>query len=224
MVRRAAFPLILGIAGAAVLVSLGVWQLQRLEWKRGVLDRMEARIHAEPVPVPLSPDPSRDNYLPVAASGSVGGGELAVLLSRSGYGPGYRIIAPFETGGRRILVDRGFVPERHLGAPRGGADTDIVGNLHWPDEVDRLFTPAPEGGIWFARDVPAMAAALDAEEVLVVVRESTAGVQNIYPWPVDTAGIPNDHREYAITWFSMAAAWLGMTAYWLWRIRRSPAP
>jgi len=42
----------------------------------------------------------------------------------------------------------------------------------------------------------------------------------VTPWPVDTAGIPNNHRQYAITWFSMAVLWLGMTAFLVWRITR----
>ena len=42
----------------------------------------------------------------------------------------------------------------------------------------------------------------------------------IEPMPVDSSGIPNDHMNYAITWFSLAAVWLGMTAYLLWRIRQ----
>jgi surfeit locus 1 family protein len=44
----------------------------------------------------------------------------------------------------------------------------------------------------------------------------------VTPLPVDTSGIPNDHLNYAITWFSLAALWMGMTLYLLWRIRRKP--
>ena len=211
----------LGIAGTLVLVSLGVWQVQRLEWKMGILDRIESRIVSESVAIPLNPDPSNDNYLPVMADGRVLHPELAVLLSRKGLGPGFRIIVPFKTEGRRILLDRGFVPERHLEDSRGEEDVSVEGNLLWPDEIDRWFTPEPEGNLWFARDVPSMARELGTEALLIVVRNSTTEVENLFPWPVDTVGIPNDHREYAITWFSLAAAWLGMTAFWLWRIRQS---
>jgi len=82
------------------------------------------------------------------------------------------------------------------------------------------FTPEPDArtGLWFARDVPAMAAHLDAEPVLVIARDPTA--PGIDPIPVDTSGIPNDHFGYAVQWFGLAAVWLGMTAYLLWRIRR----
>ncbi len=65
-----------------------------------------------------------------------------------------------------------------------------------------------------------MAAALETEPVLLVAREVAGDAQGIVPVPVTTEGIPNNHREYAITWFSLAAVWAGMTLYLLWRIRR----
>jgi len=52
------------------------------------------------------------------------------------------------------------------------------------------------------------------------LRMPSVGDDVVSPWPVSRAGIPNNHLNYAITWFLMAAAWLGMTGYWLWRIRR----
>jgi len=39
------------------------------------------------------------------------------------------------------------------------------------------------------------------------------------PWPIDTIGIPNNHFQYAVTWFSLSIIWMGMTVYWIWRIR-----
>jgi surfeit locus 1 family protein len=74
--------------------------------------------------------------------------------------------------------------------------------------------------IWFARDVPAMAAALGTDPVLVVQRERTELGSPISPLPVDTSAIPNDHLQYAITWFSLAAVWSAMTFFFL---RRKPA-
>jgi surfeit locus 1 family protein len=117
------------------------------------------------------------------------------------------------------MVDRGFLPEDRRSAPRDSGAATVVGNLHWPEEVDG-FTPPPDArtGLWFARDVPAMAQQLSAEPLLIVAREPTGS--EIEPMPVDLSGIPNDHLGYAIQWFGLAAVWLGMTAYLLWRIRR----
>lgn len=220
MLRRFAFPLILGAGGIAVLVGLGVWQLQRLEWKETVLAEIEARIHAPPVPVPLGVSPDVHKYLSVEAEGRAVGKELLVLLSRKGFGPGYRSVTAFETGGRRILLDRGFVPQDLRGNPRTVSPTAVIGNLHWPDEYDRLFTPEPDGELWFARRVSEMAAELGTEPVMIVARESVPPVGGVEPWPVDAGGIPNNHLQYAITWLALAAVWTGMTAFWLWRISR----
>ena len=118
-----------------------------------------------------------------------------------------------------IMVDRGFLPEDQRAQPRSVTAARITGTLHWPAETDS-FTPPPDEGraIWFARDVPAMAAVLRTEPVLIVARADTG--DGITPLPVDTVGIPNNHLNYALTWFSLAAVWAGMTLLLLWRIRR----
>lgn len=214
---RFLFPLLIGLAGAAVLIGLGTWQVQRLAWKEGVLDQIESRISADPVALPKAPDPERDRYLSVVVEGTILPGELKVLVSRRNIGAGYRIIAPFVTeDGRRILIDRGFVLDDAKDTVRSLGPVEVSGNLLWPDEVDG-FTPDPDTATdtWFARDLPAMANALDTEPVLVVA--STPTDTGIEPMPVDTQGIPNDHLQYAITWFSLAAVWLAMTLLFLRR-------
>lgn len=219
MTRRMIFPLLLGLIGGAILIGLGVWQMQRLAWKEGIIAEIDARIMAAPVPLPAAAEAAADRYLPVTATGRFTGEHLDVLVSRKQVGAGLREIAVFESEGRRILVDRGFIPEAQKAAPRDYAGTEVTGNLHWPEEVDS-FTPPPDArtGLWFARDVPAMAAALGTEPLLIVAREPTgAGIE---PLPVDTSDIPNDHLGYAIQWFGLAVVWLGMTGYLLWRIRR----
>ena len=55
---------------------------------------------------------------------------------------------------------------------------------------------------------------------MVVAREVAGDAQGIAPVPVGTGTIPNDHLEYAVTWFSLAAVWAGMTGFLLWRIRQ----
>lgn len=219
MSRRLIFPLLLGIVGTAILLSLGVWQLQRLAWKEAILAKIDATIAASPVAVPSEPDPVRDAYLPVVAEGRFTGEHIDVLVSRKQQGAGVRAIEVFETDGRRLLVDRGFIPDDQRGAPRDEGAASVVGNLHWPEEVDD-FTPPPDEktGLWFARDVVAMSEKLKTEPVLIIAREATG--QGIEPIPVDNSGIPNDHLGYAIQWFGLAIVWMGMTGYLLWRIRR----
>lgn len=220
--RRYIVPLLFGLIGAAMLVGLGVWQLQRLEWKRSVLAEIEAKVHGSPVALPAAPDPKADKYLPVFLTGTLTGAEAHVLTSDRERGPGFRILAALQTdGGRKILVDLGFLAEADLASPRPATPLAISGNLHWPNEVDS-YTPPYDAGrdIWFARDVPSIAAALQTEPLLVIARTIDPPVPNALLLPIDSAGIANDHLQYAITWFCLALVWLGMTGLWLSRIRQ----
>jgi surfeit locus 1 family protein len=143
MNRRMIFPLLLGIAGTAVLIALGVWQLQRLAWKEGIIAEIEGRIGAAPVALPAAPEPDRDRYLPVTARGDFTGITLSVLVSTRDQGAGHRVISAFVLDdGRRVMVDEGYVRgggELHPGPAEG---VTVTGNLHWPEEVDS-WTPLP---------------------------------------------------------------------------------
>ncbi|MFA3917495.1 SURF1 family protein [Ruegeria hyattellae] len=219
--RRILFLLLFGLAGLGVLVALGTWQMQRLSWKQALLADIDARISDAPGALPIRPDAETDRYLPVVIAGEMLPGEVPVLVSVKQVGPGYRIIAPFQTESRRILVDRGFVRIEDHTTARALGSMQVTGNLHWPQEIDS-YTPEPDlkENIWFARDVPALAEVLGTEPILLIARSPTD--PNITPLPVDSAGIPNDHLQYAVTWFGLAAVWAGMTGYFLWRTRAGP--
>ena len=157
--RRVVVPLVLGIAGFAILVSLGFWQLRRLEWKEAMVAEIARGIDADPVPLPAGVDPSM-KYLPVTMTGTTTGDEILVLSGTRESGGGYNVVSGFVTDdGRRIMVDRGFVSQDARRALRPPVRLRVNGNLHWPDEKGSS-TPAPNlaEGVWFARDVPAMAA------------------------------------------------------------------
>ncbi len=220
--RRIVFPLILGVGGVAILLSLGVWQLRRLEWKEAVLAEITAKIGAVPQVMPApDADPVAFNYTAVALSGLTVGDEILVLSGQNGIGAGYEVITAFATrDGRRVLLDRGFIAESARRTPRPPVELQVTGNLQWPHETDS-YTPSPDlaAGVWFARDVPAMAAHLHTEPLLVVAARVEGDAQGIAPVPIGISGIRNDHLNYAITWFLLAAAWAGMTGFLLWRIR-----
>lgn len=221
---RIVFPLILGLGGVAILISLGLWQLRRMDWKQATLSNIESRIGGAPSGLPAvgSADPDALKYMPVLVEGATTGQEVLVLSGQKGIGAGYQVIAAFETGdGRRVLLDRGFLPEVARRAPRPPVAQIVTGNLHWPAEADS-YTPPPDlaAGIWFARDVQALAGHLGTEPLLVVAASVAGDTQGIDPVPLGITGIPNDHLNYAITWFSLAAVWAGMTAFLLWRIRQ----
>jgi len=218
MNKRMIAPIVFGIVGIAILVSLGNWQLRRLAWKEGVLAAIEAKMNGPAVPVPAQPDRTRDMYLHVTATGEMGEGEAHVLSSSPETGPGYRIIAPFTLeDGRRLLVDRGNVPEGQKNATRPLENGTIEGNLLWM-QAPPSYPPDLKKNIWFNRDTEALAAALHTEPVLLVMRQTgLAGA----PLPEAVGlNIPNNHLGYAIQWYGFALVWLGMTLYLLYRIKR----
>lgn len=212
--------LIFAIAILALFIGLGNWQVRRLGEKRAYLDQVEAVIGAAPVAIPADPDPERDRFRAVRARGTLVGPEVHVLVSTRDYGAGYRIVQAFETGGRKLLLDRGFIRLTDKDTPRPSHEIEVMGNLYWPDETD-AFTPENDLGanIWYARDVPPLAAHLGTEAAMIVARETVPADPRILPLPIDTSGIPNRHLEYILTWYGLALTWVIMSAYFLYRRR-----
>ena len=219
--KRIWFIVFIGFAGIACLLYLGMWQVDRLYWKVDVLKKIDQKIAAAPVLLPAEPSESVHKYLSVEISGQLLQESIQVLASKKRYGAGYRIIHVFRTNGRRLLVDLGFVGLETDYDIDLSSDISLVGNLHWPDELDN-FTPEPdlENNIWFARDVERVASALQTEPILIILKDSTLKDKNIKPMPIDTTHIPNDHLQYAITWFSLAIIWALMSCLFIWTTRQ----
>lgn len=215
-------PVLLGVAGIAILLALGIWQVERLEWKRGVLSAMDTTLAADPVALPSAPDPEVDNYRAVFLAGQPTGRELHVLSSGTTAGTGYRVISDFVTEeGRHVLLDLGVMPIEAKATAPETRPAEIIGNLIWPDDgVDASPPPDDGAGIWFARDVAAMAQALGTEPVMVVARRVSVPDRRVSLVPVDSSGIRNDHLEYAITWFLLALVWAAMSGYLIVRTIR----
>ncbi|MDB5661208.1 MAG: SURF1-like protein [Cypionkella sp.] len=211
---------LLGLAGVGFLCSLGIWQVQRMYEKRAQLDEMTAGISVPAVVVPAVLDPERDRYRPVIAAGRFTGETLYVLSGQPMVGAGVQVVSVLQmANGRRLLVDRGFLPDEEKHKKLHVRELTVQGNLMWPRDSNQ-YTPPPDAktGMWFARDAVAMSAVLHTEPTFIVARAPTG--DGIEAMPVDTSSIPNDHWGYAITWFSLAFVWAVMTAGLVWRIRR----
>ena len=220
MFKKLFFPLTLGIVGCSILVVLGTWQINRLEWKTNVLTEIERKLSADPIELPDTVEKSEDQYRSIRMEGKFLEKELHVLTSIKFKGPGYRIIAPFlGNDGRVVMVDRGFVKESEKSKSRSLESTSIIANLLWPDEIDS-FTPQPNLGlnIWFARELDKMAQELNSEPILLVLRE-TEVLKGPEPQPIGI-NIPNNHLGYAVTWFALAFVWFCMTVYLVWRVKQ----
>lgn len=219
MIGRLFVPVLMAVIGVAVLLALGFWQLQRLDQKQTALAAIDARISDSPIEIPQSPTAELDKYRAVEATGTLTGEELLVLTSHES-GPGFRVISVLETAGRRVMADIGFVALDARDTPRAASQITLTGHLHWPDEVDS-WTPAPDADQWFGRDVPAMAAALGTEPVMIIVSAMSPATLAVTLLPIDSGDIPNDHLGYAITWFGLALVWAIMSGFFMFRMARA---
>ena len=201
---RVLVPLLFGLAGVAVLVSLGLWQLRRLDEKQALLAAIEARVDEPAAALPVAPRYPADLYASVVVEGTVDGPARTLFDTWRGFGAGVRVIVPLSSGPTVVPVDlgvRAWEPgtdpaEAAAAAPQPGAALRVLGNLDWPSD-----------------------ARADGAVPIVVAREVSPAT-GITPVPVSTEGIPNNHLGYAIQWFGLALVWAGMTAFFLWRITR----
>ena len=221
MLRKILFPLILGVAGCGVLISLGLWQVERLAWKEDVLAGINARLAAAPAPLTTAVTEAANEYTRVTVSGTPTGDELHVLVSGTEAGTGYRVISKTLTPLGAILVDQGLLALDNKSAAPLIAPMQITGTLIWPDDQNSS-TPDPDlaANIWFARNVETMAAALDTLPFMVVATSTAPADPRLTPLPVNTATIKNDHFEYALTWFLLALVWAIMSFYLILRTTR----
>lgn len=230
MTKRMIFPLILGISGIAVLLWLGFWQMNRLTWKQDIIASIEDRRFGDPVPLLgnyKTVRPATHNYLRVSFEGKLTANEAHVYAPQKD-GLGYRIVSEFIWNEKSLFVDLGWVPEAEKNAVRPIGPMKVTGYISFPDDHDDSFTPEPDisSNIWFSRLVSPMAQHFNVTPFLVVAE--SAQIQQNGAWVNYSAvtaspislNIKNDHKEYAITWFSLAFVWFGMTAYLLWRIRK----
>jgi surfeit locus 1 family protein len=216
--RQILFPLVIGLGGIVVLLWLGFWQLDRLEWKLEIIRDIDVRVAADPVPLPSAPNPDADNYLSVIMQGAATGEEIRFLDSGTAAGTGHHIISAFVTAdGRRVMLDQGLLPLYEDEGVALTAEVTVQGNLIWPDDISRQAAIEDE---WYARDVAAMAQALGTEPLLVALYAASQYDERLTPLAVDTRNIKNDHLEYAITWFLLSVVWFSMTGFYVVRSMR----
>jgi surfeit locus 1 family protein len=225
-VRSLLLPSLLTAIALAVLLGLGFWQLERLEWKEALIARVEARTAAPAMPLPPESEWPKinaedDEYRRVTARGRFHHDKEAHVYTvvgekRDGYsGPGYWVMTPLElTDGTFVIVNRGFVPldrknpaTRAAGQPTG--EVAVTGLLRTPEQGG-YFAPEnePARDAWYRRDPAEIAAA--------------RGLARVAPFTIDADATPNpgglpqggetrvrfrnDHLGYAVTWFGLALA------------------
>jgi surfeit locus 1 family protein len=214
-VKPTLWPTLFTIPALIVLVGLGVWQLERLAWKRHIMETVESRIHAAPVPLPtgVTIDPEAWEYRHVTVSGHLLHDKEMHLLAYTERGNlGYHLIVPLERdGGGFVLVDRGWVPaaqkspgSRPQSQPNGELTLEGVVRKGWHRG---WFVPEndPRQNLWFYADIEGLARQAGVAVPPLLVEAGPAANPGGLPIGGQTViNIPNDHLQYALTWFGFA--------------------
>jgi surfeit locus 1 family protein len=228
-------PAAAAFAAFAVLIGLGVWQLERKAWKENLIEAIGRKLAAAPVGLPPATEWARLDraeweFRRVRFAGEFRNDQEALVytsgstLRADTSGPGYWVFAPAGTRDGLVPVDRGFVPldRKDLATRAAGqlsGSLDILGVLRWPDPRS-WFTPNddPAKNIWFVRDAIAIAAEKGWGPVppFYVEQEAPAPPGGL-PVPGKLKpDLPNNHLQYAITWFGLAAVLAGVFAAFAW--------
>jgi surfeit locus 1 family protein len=203
------------LAALTVLIGLGIWQLQRRAEKHALLDQIAARANAAPAPVEILF--ATGDYAAFRSATATGvfdhAKESYVYAPRADDGstrPGFKVLTPFNlASGGTILVDRGWVAEsekqpatRAKGQVKG--EHEVAGTLR-PPAVPGTFTPPPDFSrrTFYVRDAPAIAKAAGITLLRPLILEATTRVDG-GPEPLPSQiNIPDNHLNYALTWFSL---------------------
>lgn len=204
---------VIGIGG---FTTLGLWQVQRLQWKLDLIERVDSRIHADPIPAPGRKDwpaitADKDEYRRVSLTGQFLNDDV-LIYTPSDYGPADWVLSPLKRDdGTIVMVNRGVVPDDL--ARSGTYDqviTDTVtvtGLLRMSEDKGWLFSRKndPGAGQWYRRDIGSITAAkgFDPAAPYFVDQELT----DPKSWPrggQTVVQFRNAHLSYALTWFALA--------------------
>jgi surfeit locus 1 family protein len=208
-----------------ILLGLGTWQVRRLAWKEAILAQIAQAEAAPPVPLPAGPDLSIPApFKKVAVTGTLMHNLSALYgaeVRDTPAGPelGALLIQPLQRDGAPpLLVDRGWVPMKPSSAvtqPRGAVT--IAGYVHQAD-TPGLFSAHDDvaGRHFYTLDPGAIGAALGLNQVapFILIALGPPPPEGL-PIPAEhLPRPPNNHLEYAITWYGLAAALVVIFATW----------
>jgi surfeit locus 1 family protein len=229
--RPALWPTLISLPVLVVSLGLAVWQMERREWKRDILDRIAVNQAAAPTTLDelLRGDPLAHEYGRVTVSGSFLHDKEFYLGARSLKNTvGLQVVTPLRADqGQIVLFDRGWIPQEKKD-PAKRAEGQVPGPVTLTGIVrrtqeQRQFAPdnVPERNVWFHVDAPLMrrmaGAAPDAKLDTFFLEADAAANPGGFPIGGQTRlDIPNDHLQYAITWFLIAAALVGVYLAYHW--------
>lgn len=223
------WPVLIATAiGMAILITLGVWQLQRLQWKEALLAQLAANAAAPPVSLAEAASMADPEFVRVRFTGSYAHGGWKKMIATFQGGQGWTVITPAATpDGWAVMVDRGRIPgELGENFDKPGGEVVIDGVIRTHARGQGMFDPNnnAETNLWYWWDVPAMLETSGSPQDLrpyphVVQLVPSPGAAG-FPRPEEArANLANNHLGYAITWFGLAATLLAVAAFYVYELR-----
>ena len=214
---------IVSLPALLVLVGLGSWQLQRLQWKNDLIASFESRASSAPIAVPIANAGLNDvEFRRLALVGTFKHDKEVFLTGRTYEGnAGFHIVTPFQLVDERIiLINRGWVSEDYRDPAKRTfsqitGPVTVAGILRRPG-VKGYFVPEnePDNGFWFTL-VPSQINAhlgLDAEAIGQFYADAvrTSDVVTLPIAAKTKLNLRNAHLSYAMTWYGIALALIGV--------------
>jgi surfeit locus 1 family protein len=198
----------------AVLLILGNWQLNRLEWKNNLISKFNENANKDPVSYPANISVNDDEFKNIKIIGNFIHDKEILLYSpsRTNSSPGiYQILVPFLTNnGDYILVNRGVVDDRYIDQSKRPEvlqkdAVELAGVIRKTEKYNNwMFGNTNKDNIWINIDIEKIAEywGLDLVDFYVAALPSTND-NKIYGLSMQMK-VRNDHLKYSITWFSLA--------------------
>jgi len=195
-----------------VFIALGTWQIIRLGWKNDLILEIENSLKNPPVELTQS---NKVNYLKIKTSGSVDFEKQIYLYNLNDSGtPGFEVLNPISIDGENYLLNRGWIPFEKKDTPEINIidQTNIIGTIKIQGRKN-IFKPDNDlkENYWFS---------LNREDILKFTGKKFSKyiiyLDGNYQLPrpkIITTNISNNHKKYAITWFSLAISILLLYLY-----------
>ena len=244
--KRRSWPIVLAaVVGVTLLVGLGSWQLLRLQWKLDLIDKRAASLTGNPVTIndiEAGMEHGYDvDFLRVRLNGNYRHEASRYIYRARGKRPGYQLITPFiDKSGFIVFVDRGFLDQRMREAPivtdtrKPEGELTITGITRNRASDRNMFSPDADTkqGIWYWYDLVGISASMPDNLLegyegpapitsALFVQLERGGEPGTGKWPDPEdlkVELPNNHLQYAVTWYALALVLVVMS--WLFIRKR----
>ncbi len=224
------WPILLASAlGIAILLGLGVWQVQRLGQKEALIASLEQRMKAEPISLSdaLAKQGQGEDieYLKVKVTGQLNPANYFRRVESSNGNPGWEIIAPLKMDdSSSILIDLGAIAENQP-LKLSDAPQTIIGLVRFHNKGRGYFDNENDAAqnIWYWWDLPAMLASSKGAAPFILQKLPTNTEIDGPIAEIPKVALANNHLGYAITWFGLAAALAAVAGFYVFSLRKTNA-